>query len=71
MRFTFIEAIIIHVSIHIDVFSCSEWQLHFWVVVGAIIRVIAGGKKGHHRDTIITYSTVDFSVPMTVLFCDE
>ena len=38
---TFIEAIIIHVSIYIDVFSSSERKLHLRVVIGAIVWIIA------------------------------
>lgn len=40
--FTFIEAVIVHVSVHVDVFSSSQGELHLGVVIRAVIGVVAG-----------------------------
>lgn len=41
-RFTFIEAVVVHVSVHVDVFSSGQGQFHLGVVVRAVIGIVAG-----------------------------
>lgn len=40
--FTFIEAVVVHVSVHVDVFSSGQGELHLGVVIRAVIGIVAG-----------------------------
>lgn len=40
MWFTFIESIIIHVSVHIEIFPSNKRQLSLRMLIGSIIRII-------------------------------
>ena len=44
---TFKEAILVHVTIDIDVLASGKWKLCLWVLIGALEGVVAGG--GWHR----------------------
>lgn len=58
---TFIEAIIVHVSVYVDVFPCCERQLHLWVIVWAIIWVVASLKFFFVVEFMITESGIELT----------
>jgi hypothetical protein len=44
LSLTFIEAILIHVSIDVEILPCCEGQLSLWVLIGPIEGVITRGR---------------------------
>lgn len=49
-RNTFVEAVLVHVPVHIQVFSCRERELSLRVLVGSIEGVVAVGTAGDAQD---------------------
>jgi hypothetical protein len=58
---TFIEPVLIHVPVDIEVSSCRERELGFWVLIGSIEGVVAGGKNTGHSSAALG---VDCSQPV-------
>lgn len=49
-RNTFVEAVLVHVPVHIQVFPCRERELSLRVLVGSIEGVVAVGTAGDAQD---------------------